>query len=131
VAFDPRLPETRKVLTDCTISFQGAYYSVPWELVGKRVTVKADVRKGVFDVFDGASLIVTHTQVAKGERVIIPEHIKELMRPRWERARRGERSKPSPPLTASPVGQLVAWPQVEVTHRSVSEYEELIEEVGR
>jgi transposase len=131
VAFDPRLPQTRKVLSDCTISFEGAYYSVPWKLVGKRMTVKADARKGVFDVFDGATLVVTHTTVAKGERVIIKEHIEELIRPRWERARQGVGGARSPHNTASPIRQMVAWPEVEVTDRPLSQYQELIEEVSR
>ena len=40
VPFDPRLPETRRVLSDCVVSFQGAKYSVPHVHVGSKVTVK-------------------------------------------------------------------------------------------
>lgn len=129
VAFDWRLPETRRVLSDCTISWQGAHYSVPCQLVGKRLTVKLDVRTQVFEVFDAATMVARHTPVAKGQRVIIPEHIAPLLQPRGDRLRRRPGDKPASRRAAEP--QLIAWPQVAVTVRSLSEYQQLIEEVGR
>lgn len=130
VAFDARLPETRRVLSDCTISWQGAYYSVPCHLVGKRLTVKADVRTQVFEVFDATTLVATHTQVSKGQRVMIAEHIAPLMRPRIG-LRRHINDKPVVTSGRRGAPQLIAWPQVAVEVRSLSEYEQLIEEVGR
>lgn len=129
IAFDPRLPETRRVLSDCTISWHGAHYSVPYTLVGKRLTVKSDVRTQVFEVFDAGTLVARHTPVAKGQRVIIAEHIAPLLRPRGDRLRR----RPSPPPVARRVAarQLIAWPQVAVEVRALSEYQQLIEEVTR
>lgn len=42
VVFDPRVPEPRRVLSDCTVSLEGTRYSVPYRHVGTRVIVKAD-----------------------------------------------------------------------------------------
>ncbi len=88
MAFDPRLPETRRVLSDCTISYNGAYYSVPYLLVGKRLTVKADLRKAEIEIFDGVRKVASHGLVEKGRRVIIEEHIAELRKPRWDHSAR-------------------------------------------
>lgn len=88
VPFDPRLPETRQVLSDCTISYHAVYYSVPYQLVGKRLTVKTDPRIGQIEIFDGADIVATHQQAAKGQRVIVEEHIADLRKPRWDRLRR-------------------------------------------
>ena len=128
VAFDPRLPETRRVLSDCTISWQGAYYSVPHTLVGKRLTVKADVRTAAFEVFDAATRVAAHQPVAKGQRVIIAEHIAPLLQPRGDRLRKRPRPESAVDSAASP--RLIAWPQVAVTVRPLSEYQQLIEEVA-
>jgi len=127
IAFDPRLPETRRALSDCTISWQGAHYSVPCQMVGKRLTVKADVRTQVFEVFDAATLVATHTRAGKGQRVIIPQHIAPLLRPRGDRLLRRASDKAAGSRAVEP--QLIAWPQVVVAVRSLSEYQQLIEEV--
>lgn len=82
VPFDPRLVETRRVLSDCTISYQGAYYSVPYLLVGKKVTVKADPHTGKLAVFDGLTQVAAHQAAPKGQRIVIEEHIAPLRRPR-------------------------------------------------
>lgn len=131
VAFDPRLPETRRVLSDCTISYNGAYYSVPYLLVGKRLTVKADLRKAEIEIFDGARKVGSHGLVEKGQRVIIEEHIAELRKPRWDRVR-GKQAKAGPGVAPStPKAQLVAWPEVPVATREIGDYLKLIEEVAR
>lgn len=128
VAFDPRPAETRRVLSDCTISYEAAYYSVPHRLVGRRVTVKYDQRHGRLEIFDGAEAVAVHQCVAKGQRVIVEEHIAELRRPRWERLRRSAASaKPPRPTEA----QLIPWPLATVTQRPMEDYQQLIEEVAR
>ena len=129
VAFDPRLPETRRVLSDCTISWQGAHYSVPHTLVGKRLTVKADVRTAAFEVFDAATLVASHRPAAKGQRVLVAEHIAPLLQPRGDRLRRRPGKQPAADRPTGP--QLIAWPQVAVSVRPLSEYQQLIEEVAR
>lgn len=128
--FDPRLPETRRVLSDCTISYQAAYYSVPCKLVGKRLTVKCDQRRGEIEIFDGVEPVAAHRLASKGQRVIIEEHIAELRRPRWDRVRSRRAVKPQP-APAAPAAQLVAWPQVPVIQRPMVDYVNLIEEVAQ
>lgn len=121
IPFDPRLPETRRALSDCTISYQGAYYSVPWRLVGRRLTVKRDAR-GI-EIFDGAEKVAQHQIAPKGARVIVEDHIAELRRPRFERIRhRRFRSHSS---------ELVPRPEVTVMQRPIDHYQALIEEVAR
>lgn len=131
IAFDPRLAETRRVLSDCTISYHAAYYSVPYRLVGKRLTVKADSRKGEIEIFDGAEKVAAHGLVEKGRRVIVEDHIAELRKPRWDRVRRPQALAKAQAEPAALNAQLVAWPQVPVAERSISDYLNLIEEVGR
>ncbi|MBX3506934.1 MAG: IS21 family transposase [Parvibaculum sp.] len=130
--FDPRLPETRRVLSDCTISYHAAYYCVPHQLVGKRLTVKSDPRTGQIEIFDGADAVATHQQAAKGQRVIVEEHIAELRRPRWDRLRRaGSPATRAASSAQSAAPQLVAWPQVPVASRPIADYVNLIEEVAQ
>lgn len=131
VAFDPRLVETRRVLSDCTISYQGAYYSVPHFLVGKRLTLKADPRTAAIEIFDGPLAVALHQQALKGERVIIEEHIAPLRQPRWDRVRRGSPLKAKTPVTRPAEAQLVPWPLVPVLQRPLEQYVTLIEEVSR
>jgi transposase len=130
VAFDPRLAETRRVLSDCTISYRAAYYSVPYKLVGKRLTVKCDQRRGEIEIFDGVEPVTAHRLAPKGQRVIVEDHIAELRRPRWDRVRSRRAVKPQPSPTASGA-QLVAWPQVPVVQRPMVDYLNLIEEVAQ
>jgi transposase len=129
IAFDPRLAETRRVLSDCTISYHAAYYSVPYRLVGKRLTVKADPRQGEIEIFDGAEKVAAHSLVEKGRRVIVEDHIAELRKPRWDRVRRPQASAPAH-SSPSAGAQLVAWPVVPVAERSINDYLNLIEEVA-
>lgn len=121
--FDPRLPETRRALSDCTISYRAAYYSVPWRLVGKRLTVKCDVR-GI-EIFDGAEKVAQHQIAPKGARVIVEEHIAELRRPRFDRVRRRK------PAVRNQSSELIPRPEVTVIQRPIDHYQMLIEEVAR
>ena len=127
--FDPRLPETRRVLSDCTISYQGAYYSVPHLLVGKHVTVKIDPRTDRMEIFDGADRVAEHRQAARGQRVIVEEHIADLRKPRWDRLKRSGKPAAHSEPTAGP--QLVPWPQLPVVTRPIADYTRLIEEVSQ
>lgn len=128
-AFDPRMVETRRVLSDCTISFHGAAYSVPHLLVGKKVTVKADHRRSCFEVFDGATRVAGHQLAARGERILLEEHVAPLREPRWERTRNAAAGRCPP--AAPDVSPLVVWPAVQVMQRALADYASLIEEVAR
>ena len=129
VRFDPRLPETRRVLSDCCVSYGGAYYSVPHHLVGQKVTVKLDVRRPVLDVYDGLDHVASHELVAKGERSLVDEHVAQLRRPRWERADQ-RRPQAPPKASASEAPRLVQWVSVDVVSRPIADYA-LALEVGR
>jgi transposase len=134
VAFDPRPAETRRVLSDCTISYGAAYYSVPHLLVGKRLTVKCDLQRAEIEIFDGAEKVAAHRLAPQGQRVIIEDHIAELRRPRWDRVRQGCRQATTPndrPSSDTPPAQLIAWPVVPVLERPIGDYLKLIEEVAR
>jgi transposase len=126
VPFDPRIPETRRVLSDCVISYGATYYSVPHRLVGTRVTVKADPRKPHIDVFDKDELVASHDLGKKGERVIVEEHVAELRKPRFDRLR--QRPEASERLV-SPIElpQLVSWPRVAVAQRPIDDYASVME----
>jgi transposase len=122
--FDPRLVEVRRVLSDCTISYRGARYSVPYTLVGKRLIVKADPHGRDFEVFDGCRRIESYPILPKGESLIVEEHIAPLRRARWDRVTASAlKAVPSPATPKS----LVPWPSVPVAQRSILEYAELVE----
>ncbi|MEP7224441.1 MAG: IS21 family transposase [Actinomycetota bacterium] len=122
-AFDPRVPESRRVLSDCTVRFEGAAYSVPFTLVGSRVIVKADVFGRELSIYAKADLVARHARAAHGERVIVEEHVAELRRPRFERLReRAARREERKQLVTT--RSIVPWPEVEVEQRSIEEYAE-------
>jgi transposase len=118
-AFDPRPVETRLVLSDCVISFQAAYYSVPFVLVGKRVTVKLDVDGLAFDIFHGADWIARYGVSPKRTRTIRQEHLPPP-----------PRAFQSPVSTLTPIPEtpvLVKYPRVDVAIRPLSEYAAALE----
>lgn len=128
LAFDPRLPETRRVISDCTISYRGAAYSVPWRLVGSTLTVKADPRLPHIDVYDADALVASHTLVAKGQRSILEDHVGELRRARWDRVRDRRPEHANREVIPTPAfAQLVSWPVTPVAERPIEDYERVLE----
>lgn len=130
--FDPRLPEVRRVFSDCTLSLRGARYSVPHQLVGQMVTVKEHPKSGALEIFHRGKLVASHERARAGERVVLGEHVAELLRPRWDRVRRAHETAATPAPATPPHLQhrpLVAWPQVTVESRPLSLYDELASEV--
>ena len=125
VAFDPRVPEIRRVLSDCTVSLNGARYSVPFTHVGTHVIVKADPLGSGLEIFSGAECVARHARAPHGARVVVEEHVAELRRPRFERLR--ERASTSR-LIPAPPGMLsvVAWPAARVEQRDINEYAEAV-----
>ncbi len=121
VVFDPRVPEPRRVLSDCTVSLEGTRYSVPYRHVGTRVIVKADPLGTGIEVFAGTECVARHARGARGERVIVEEHVAELRRPRFERLR--ARAGRSAPVAAPPESRsLVPWPGATVEQRDIADY---------
>jgi hypothetical protein len=74
----PLLPEpfdlavTRRVYTDCTVSFDGRRYSVPFALLQKRVEVRGCAR--VVQVFHDGMLVAQHPRHTPERIVIDPSH---------------------------------------------------------
>lgn len=123
VAFDPRVPESRRVLTDCCVSFGSAFYSVPHRFVGSRVVVKAAPLGDGIDIFALDELVASHRRVGKGQRSVLEEHVVELRRPRFERLRERARKAITKPTPRAPEPhELIAWPHVEVALRPIEDY---------
>lgn len=122
VGFDPRLPESRRVLSDCTVSFLAARYSVPYIHVGSKVVVKLDPLGDAIEIFAGVDRIAEHRLVAKGERSVVEEHVADLRKPRLERVRERAQRATKPQPRATDLIALVAWPRIEVAARPIEEY---------
>ncbi len=123
VAFDPRVPEIRRVLSDCTVSLNGARYSVPYVHVGRHVVVKADPLGASVEIFAGADRVAHHVRAPHGTWVIVEEHVAELRRPRFDRLReRAQRSRSRSPETRS----IVTWPRATVEQRDIAAYAEAV-----
>jgi len=127
VPFDPRLPEPRRVFSDSTISFRGARYSVPFQNVGKMLTVKEDPKSFALEIFDGAVAVAAHQKAPKGERVVVREHVEELLHPRWDRLREKRANPPPARRAVSDATPLVPWPEPFVDVRPLSVYAALAE----
>lgn len=124
-AFDPREPEPRRVISDCTVSLDGARYSVPYRHVGARVIVKADPLTGAIEIFAGAECIARHVRAPKGTRVIVEEHVAELRRPRFERLRERAAESRRPAAPATPPS-IVPWPHAPVEQHDMAVYAQAI-----
>lgn len=124
ITFDPRVPEPRRVLSDCTVSLAGARYSVPYRHVGTQVIVKADPLGEQIEIFAGAECIATHARAPKGVRVIVEEHVAELRRPRFERLQTRAARRAALPVAGS--RSVVPWPLARVEQRDIAAYAEAI-----
>ena len=122
IAFDPRIPETRRVLTDCTVSFLGSFYSVPFAHVGSRVVVKVDPLGDAIEIFAGADRVAEHVRVPKGPRSVHEEHVAALRRPRFERMRDRARAAPKRVTPGADLLSVVPWPRIAVEQRPIEEY---------
>jgi len=122
VVFDPRIPESRRVLSDCTVSLHGSFYSVPPELVGSRVVVKIDPLGDAIEIFAGVDRVAEHVRVPKGQRSVHEEHVAGLRRPRFERIRERARTARKQPSLHTDLLSVVPWPRIAVEQRPIEEY---------
>ena len=77
----------RKVHKDCTISVEGSLYEVPHTLVGKKILVR--LKDGVLRIYDGATLVATHSQTPiKGRIVQLPGLREAILADRQMNARK-------------------------------------------
>jgi transposase len=125
IAFDPRVAEIRRVLSDCTVSLHGARYSVPYVHVGRRVVLKADPLGDQLEIFSGAECVARHALASHGTWTVLEGHVAPLRRPRFERLReRAAKTTPAPlPPAPRPV---VPWPLERVEQRDIAAYEQAV-----
>jgi transposase len=107
---------TPKVAADCHISVDGALYSVPWRLVGRRVDVRSTPR--LVEVFVDGELVKTHVRAQRGRRHTDwgdypPEKVAFLEKtPAWCR----QRAHDAGPHVGQLVTELLAGPAGHTQH---------------
>lgn len=69
---------SRKVSTDCLVSFEASWYSVPFPFIGQTVQIQ-DERNGKIRIYSGETLIAEHVKATgKGEVIIDKKHFEGL-----------------------------------------------------
>ncbi|HKC74609.1 MAG TPA: IS21 family transposase [Chloroflexota bacterium] len=72
--YDPAIWKQATVARDCHLTFEGAYYSVPYRLVGTAVLLRGGAR--TVEIYDAEhQLVATHSRVAAGERQTHLRHL--------------------------------------------------------
>jgi transposase len=67
VPYDPASWAQLSVYRDCHVTFERAYYSAPFRLIGQQVWVRGGAR--TVEIFtDGHEVVATHSRVGPGER---------------------------------------------------------------
>lgn len=122
VAFDCRSVETRRVLREALVAYEGNRYSVPAEHVGRTVTVKEDF-DGTLHVYADSEEVAVHARLlGRGQVSIVPEHHAPL----WKALqRRGEKRRRAAVASANPSLSLWRPPLVSVERRPLGVYAEL------
>ncbi len=74
VPYDPATWARLRLYRDCHLTFERAYYSAPFRLVGQELWVRGGAR--TVDIYgDDHQLIVTHDRAASGERRTVLAHL--------------------------------------------------------
>jgi len=74
VPYDPATWARLRLYRDCHLTFEQAYYSAPFRLVGQELWVRGGAR--TVDIYgDDHQLIVTHDRAAPGERRTVLAHL--------------------------------------------------------
>jgi len=73
--FEPVLWKQAHVHRDVHVQVEGAFYSVPWTLVGKEVWVR--VGQGQVAIHAEDALVATHTRAQRGQRITVDAHLPE------------------------------------------------------
>jgi transposase len=125
--YDTSYMEDRCVAKDCTLSYRGNRYSVPFIHARKTVLVREPVVGGKIEIYSGIKVVAEH-QLAKGRGVMVidPAHYKGLMDRRPDRVPVKSPTPILPPIELTPgpgVGRGFLAPEVE--QRSLAVYEEV------
>ena len=125
--YDTSYMEDRRVAKDCTLSYRGNRYSVPFRYAGKTVLVREPVKGGRIQVYSDIKVIAEHELADdRGRMVIDPEHYQGLG------AHRHSHTPTPAPTTSEPAVELAPGPGVghgfvppDVEQRSLEVYEEV------
>jgi len=125
--YDTSYMEDRCVAKDCTLSYRGNRYSVPFPYARKIVVVREPVVGGKIEIYSGIKVVAEH-QLAKGRGVMVidPAHYRGLMDRRPDRVPVKSPTPILPPVELTPgpgVGRGFLAPEVE--QRSLAVYEEV------
>ena len=126
-AYDTSYLEDRRVAKDCTLSYRGNRYSVPYRYAGKTVVVREPVAGGRIEIYRDITVIAEHRLAAgRGVMVIDAAHYEGI-----EGQRRPRGPGKAGPAMSAPVG-LTPGPGVgrgfvapEVEQRSLAVYQEV------
>jgi transposase len=125
--YDTSYMEDRRVAKDCTLSYRGNRYSVPFRHAGKTVVVREPVTGGKIEVYRDIAVIAEHRLAqGRGVMVIDPAHYEGI---REQRRKRGPTNgapglAQAVELAPGPgVGRGFVAPEVE--QRSLVVYEEV------
>lgn len=126
--YDTSYMEDRRVAKDCTLSYRGNRYSVPYRHAGKTVVVREPVTGGTIEIYRDIEVIAEH-RLAEGRGVIVidPAHYAGIRDQRRKRGpASGGTSATSPPVELTPgpgVGRGFVPPEVD--QRPLAVYEEV------
>ena len=126
-AYDTSYMEDRRVAKDCTLSYRGNRYSVPYRYAGKTVVVREPVAGGRLEIYRDIRVIAEHRLAAgRGVMVIDPAHYEGIEGQRRQRGPGKAGPAMSAPVELTPgpgVGRGFVPPEVE--QRSLAVYEEV------
>lgn len=109
VPYDPATWARLRLYRDCHLTFERAYYSAPFRLVGQELWVRGGAR--TVDIYgDDHQLIVTHDRAAPGERRTVLAHLPPEKVPGLVLTRETcqQQAEAIGPATAAVVGELLA-----------------------
>jgi transposase len=137
--YDLTWSEPRRVQKDCHFSWEGNFYSVPWQHGSTAVLVRR-YPEGRLEVERAGALIATHRERVggRGEHITLPEHLRGL----WQKTLGRKQTHAAPAGTAAlassaergpivPLALLHAGPALQSTveQRDLAVYQELLEAV--
>jgi hypothetical protein len=126
--FDCRAMETRRVLREAMVAYDGNRYSVPARHVGELVTLKEDFDGTVHFYLDADEVAVHPRLIGRGQRSIVPEHHAPL----WDAVSQLGKRRPRRPRDAGRAAEVSVslWRPslVDVERRPLSSYQDLLEE---
>jgi transposase len=124
--YDTSYMEDRCVAKDCTLSYRGNRYSVPFIHARKTLLVREPVMGGKVEIYSGAKVVAEHRLAeGRGVMVIDPAHYQGLMERRPDRVP-AKRPAAAPLVEMAPgpgVGR--GWMAPEVEQRSLAVYQEV------